>query len=344
MVHLLAPAAGAVVGGLCHRERVWTPIDDIAACRALLSSVRDPKHLCVLLVCDSRYVRRQESREYQSYQEALDLLLERLRDMQAVVEYASARSNRGLQILQGAANLKNGPVRLDLTPSVSALRMEILSLVDVAEYPLSSRIAPESAPVMEHVEIAISVPGYTADNLGDLGSRLGGPAPQRVTGGIRATSASVEPVMSSQFHGDLERLALVRARREQAHLRRMLAGDAQKASCAICGNEYPIDLLVAAHIKKRSACSEAERRDLANVAMLACALGCDSLYEDGWITVGFGGMIQVFDLERLDRGALKERLRGLRGGECSGYSAGSEKYFAWHRSTVFRGAQAVGPF
>jgi hypothetical protein len=45
---------------------------------------------------------------------------------------------------------------------------------------------------------------------------------------------------------------------------------------------FPVDLLVAAHIKRRSLCSETERRDLHNVAMLACKFGCDALFEEGY--------------------------------------------------------------
>ena len=63
----------------------------------------------------------------------------------------------------------------------------------------------------------------------------------------------------------------------------MLAGDRELADCALCGHQYPLRFLVAAHIKKRSICTDAERRDLRNVAMLVCTFGCDALYEAGWI-------------------------------------------------------------
>ena len=64
-----------------------------------------------------------------------------------------------------------------------------------------------------------------------------------------------------------------------------MIGDADHASCAICGEVYPVRFLWASHIKTRKACSEEERRDLANIAMLACLFGCDVLYEHGYASV-----------------------------------------------------------
>ncbi len=75
--------------------------------------------------------------------------------------------------------------------------------------------------------------------------------------------------------------ASVKVRREQARLRALLAGGRAHAACALCGHVYPMEFLVAAHIKKRSLSSDDEHRDLQHVAMLACTFGCDSLYESG---------------------------------------------------------------
>lgn len=84
-------------------------------------------------------------------------------------------------------------------------------------------------------------------------------------------------------------------RREQAALkRRLLRGPTGK--CALCGNTLPVTFLVAAHIKKRARCNNEEKRDLANIAMLACTFGCDVLYEHGYITVQTGGALQVIPL------------------------------------------------
>ncbi|WBP92091.1 hypothetical protein [Kitasatospora cathayae] len=65
---------------------------------------------------------------------------------------------------------------------------------------------------------------------------------------------------------------------------------------ALCGRALPATLLTAAHIKKHAVCTDDEKRDFANIAMLACSLGCDSLYERGYITVTDTGRIQVSPL------------------------------------------------
>ena len=50
-----------------------------------------------------------------------------------------------------------------------------------------------------------------------------------------------------------------------------------------------MQFLVAAHIKKRSVCTDAEKRDLKYVAMSACKFGCDELFERGYIAVADDG-------------------------------------------------------
>jgi hypothetical protein len=45
---------------------------------------------------------------------------------------------------------------------------------------------------------------------------------------------------------------------------------------------FPVQFLHAAHIKPRHACSDHERRDIANVAMMICVFGCDAIFELGW--------------------------------------------------------------
>jgi hypothetical protein len=80
----------------------------------------------------------------------------------------------------------------------------------------------------------------------------------------------------------------VKARREQRLLRLALTGH-----CCICGDEFPVDLLVAAHVKKRSHCSHLERKDYKNVVVPMCKLGCDDLYERGYFILGSNGLIRV---------------------------------------------------
>ena len=135
----------------------------------------------------------------------------------------------------------------------------------------------------------------------------------------------------------LDGVASVKVRKEQAQLRNLLAGNRELATCALCGQEYPMGFLVAAHVKKRSICSDDERRDLRHVAMLACTFGCDALYEAGWITVGQDGNVQTVLVDGLPEGRIREHLKHLAGHRCAAHSPASERYFAWHRMTVFRG-------
>ncbi|MGB6120946.1 MAG: hypothetical protein WBG80_03475, partial [Bacteroidota bacterium] len=78
-----------------------------------------------------------------------------------------------------------------------------------------------------------------------------------------------------------------KARTEQPKLRKFLLGGRENANCFLCGRNLSASLLVAAHIKPRRECSPEERRDLSDVALM-CRLGCDSLFELGFITVRDG--------------------------------------------------------
>ncbi len=48
----------------------------------------------------------------------------------------------------------------------------------------------------------------------------------------------------------LDGVASAKVRKEQAQLRNLLSGNRELASCALCGNEYPMGFLVAAHVEK----------------------------------------------------------------------------------------------
>ncbi|MGI5502739.1 hypothetical protein [Lentzea sp. CA-135723] len=143
------------------------------------------------------------------------------------------------------------------------------------------------------------------------------------------------PVRVQKFD-KLDGIAQVKVRKEQSALRRLLLGGRTTAPCDLCGDEYPEDFLVAAHIKKRSLCSDDERNDLVNVAMLACKFGCDSLFESGHVTVDDAGRVLVW-FEDGFRGRLHDHLTQLDGRACGAHRVGSQPYFTWHRTNVYRG-------
>ncbi|MGW0804793.1 hypothetical protein [Nonomuraea sp. NPDC002799] len=164
---------------------------------------------------------------------------------------------------------------------------------------------------------------------------VGGTPPVIAVRPLTDSDASAESQKTLTYEGDLSRPVTAAQRREQSALRQLLFGAATIATCALCGETYPVRFLIAAHIKMRSLCSDEERRDLANIAMPACQFGCDALYEAGYISVDQYGDIISSTVEA--NGVLADRLASLAGRPCSSFSESSRRYFEWHLSTRFRG-------
>ncbi|MFC4122018.1 hypothetical protein [Nonomuraea zeae] len=175
------------------------------------------------------------------------------------------------------------------------------------------------------------VDGIGADNLINL-AQLDISAAPPIGSGEPPTDDAVD---IPSFTGELEREALRAARGEQERLKRHLL-PGQTGVCALCGRTLDRGLLVAAHIKKRMHCSDDERRDLANVAMLNCILGCDALYENGYISVGTGGEILTSGAAVTGPGVTEHVNMFLKGRTTSWWTQEREKYFAWHRTRTFK--------
>ncbi|WP_369377371.1 hypothetical protein [Streptomyces sp. cg36] len=138
--------------------------------------------------------------------------------------------------------------------------------------------------------------------------------------------------------GPSDAVAEVQRRTEQGHLKKTLLPGSE-GECALCRRTLPRALLVAAHIKKRAACSEAERWDLNNVAMLACLLGCDSLFEHGFVAVEEGGQLAVSPVAASAPAVVQYIGEHLLGHSIDWWSPEREHYYAWHRAHTFqRGA------
>lgn len=132
---------------------------------------------------------------------------------------------------------------------------------------------------------------------------------------------------------ELDGRVTAKYRKEQGALRSLLVGDDEVAPCALCGRPFPVEFLVAAHVKKRQVATDDERQDLENIAMLACSFGCDKLFELGYVTVGEDGAV----LTASTGGPLDLHLELLRGRVTGALHDGSAPYFRWHRKNVFRG-------
>lgn len=101
--------------------------------------------------------------------------------------------------------------------------------------------------------------------------------------------------------------------------------------CAVTGLDV-LPLLRASHIKPWAACaSDEERLDVFNGLLLAPHL--DALFDDGWVTFGDDGLMQVSE-------ALSDEARNRLGLGCwfrlSHVSEGHRPNLAHHRQAVFR--------
>ncbi|HGN2110702.1 TPA: hypothetical protein ACKRY5_006157, partial [Pseudomonas aeruginosa] len=92
--------------------------------------------------------------------------------------------------------------------------------------------------------------------------------------------------------------------------------------------EYPRHLLVAAHIKRRSACSSDEKLDIENIAAPMCRLGCDPLFEHGYISVRNGEVVMHPSREMTE--ATASYVNSVLGKQVSVWNKKNRKYFDWH--------------
>ncbi|MEE4419573.1 hypothetical protein [Streptomyces bugieae] len=153
-----------------------------------------------------------------------------------------------------------------------------------------------------------------------------------------ATTPNVTPgnakVPKQRPAGPSDGETTTQSRREQARLKNHLIPGAT-GDCALCGRTFPRAFLIAAHIKKRAACTEDERWDL-NIGMLACLLGCDSLYEHGLIAVDEDGALQISPAAQDAPFVSKHINEHLKGRTTTWWNPEREKYYAWHRAHTFQ--------
>ncbi|QUQ67928.1 hypothetical protein JJ691_56660 [Kutzneria sp. CA-103260] len=139
----------------------------------------------------------------------------------------------------------------------------------------------------------------------------------------------------SRFDGPVDGKRLMAYRREQRWLKKLKFGDAEEVTCDLCGRELPRRFVRAAHIKRRADCEYPEQLKPENI-MAACALGCDEVFEHGYIYVDDDGKIQpgprcdVFPAVReFVKFAFTDR-------ECGAYGVKSKPFFEYHRGQALR--------
>ncbi|WP_225828227.1 hypothetical protein [Streptomyces naphthomycinicus] len=127
-------------------------------------------------------------------------------------------------------------------------------------------------------------------------------------------------------------VAKVLVRREQAKLRKKLLNGATEAACALCGRVLPARFIRAAHIKRRSAASRQERLMMANI-MATCLIGCDELFEHGYVYVNDNGTIAVSPLSNTTPD-LAVAAKALEGRTVADHGRHSAPFYTWHRTHI----------
>lgn len=117
-------------------------------------------------------------------------------------------------------------------------------------------------------------------------------------------------------------------RLEHRYIVRHLFQGKPTGHCWICHNDYPRHLLVAAHIKKRSACDIKEKLDIENIAASMCRLGCDPLFEHGYISVRNGKVVKHPSREMTSATTLY--IESIVDKKVAGWGKKNRKYFDWH--------------
>ncbi len=147
------------------------------------------------------------------------------------------------------------------------------------------------------------------------------------------TNEQIEEALNG-LDGPLDHQVKSWARAEQAKARKLLLGNDIVGRCRLCGRKFGKEFLVAAHKKKRSQCSDEEKRDIANVTMLCCLFGCDAIYEQGYVAVSQSGDVLQSPLLSGDPSAAKHVSHIMQS-----HIQVSEKespYFDWHQEHTFR--------
>lgn len=123
-------------------------------------------------------------------------------------------------------------------------------------------------------------------------------------------------------------LSISTIRNEQSALRRHLLKGRLIAPCSLCQAEFPARLLVAGHIKPRAFCSEEERKNY-RAAMLICSLGCDALFEWGYIVVSANGRMEPGIPTETPQ--LESAVAKLNGQRCTAHDEVTAPRFEFHR-------------
>jgi hypothetical protein len=154
----------------------------------------------------------------------------------------------------------------------------------------------------------------------------------RAAGGwIDATRAASAPSVA-QWNRTIDaydQIASRKVRTEQRFLRKYVLNGAASGPCALCRRKFPVDLLVAAHIKQRAECTPRERADYRRNVVAMCKLGCDDLFERGYLSAVAGGWVAHKGKVVSATPAVRQYIATVVDKPCSEW-ADRRGYFAWH--------------
>lgn len=278
------------------------------------------------------------------YNPALTLLLERLASLETTLQdaWVDSRRTQRFDIPEEDRRIIAASVSLRDVGDFDAFRIRMCrAQADIA----MASGAEQGGNRTKRIRLRLAVPGYAPDQGTELADYLALPInearPLREVVDQLTARAEQIPVgeadagLAVELDEDLDRLVQARQRREQARLRRVLFTDQTAANCDLCSREFPIELLVAAHIKQRSQCNSLERHDVANVVMATCRLGCDELFERGYICVSDDGAVIASAAVQSSVHVIAYVSQHLAGKVFRKTMAGRRSYFAWHRENRF---------
>jgi hypothetical protein len=158
--------------------------------------------------------------------------------------------------------------------------------------------------------------------------------PESISFGDTGTSETytIETVLSRLAKEEtLDKDGISTIRKEQALLRKKLVGTSSIGTCTLCEKTFPVNLLVAAHIKKRSKCNIEEKLDFTKIATLMCKFGCDELYEKGYVFVDKGILKKNMKMDSTTH--MDELIKPLEERSISNWKDRAH-YYNWHKKNV----------
>jgi hypothetical protein len=120
------------------------------------------------------------------------------------------------------------------------------------------------------------------------------------------------------------------SRKEQEILRAFLFEEKDKIKCALCHKLLPSQIMIAAHIKTRNKCSIEERIDL-NIVMPVCEIGCDDLFEKGYLEIDGMGNILINNSKKITN-ELNAFMQQYENKKCLFCNDNTQAYFEFRNT------------